>query len=252
MKGAAWSVPVIAAATSVPFAAASTPTLLPCVSHVLINGSNPSPQREQSLTQTLFYSYTDEFGDDHALTAFVEYTSSDGVIRGHQGEPGSGDGGTGDYKTENGVSFIQLRLSNEVGRPPVNGEWVQFKLSFPVPVYNLQFNVEDIDGELPQRKDLVVVTVNGGQNFTAVKGSRLVGSGEYLDPFRRDVPGPNDAQGPDDRVAISSFAGMPVTEMTVWFIAEITEEPDPAQSQHVGISGLTFSSCPPETGGPVN
>lgn len=227
VKGFAWSVPAIAAATSAPLVAASP--LDACRSGGQVNWgtyAGTSPTRVNFGTS----------GVSAALTYRKSHTDLD--LR-NTGQVSSSLGGL--------QLTIGGRTSNRDPSDPSRnfikaGEWVSLTMSFSTPVTGLTIRINDIDSYLDSfwgRSWWDQIYFSQQPTLTS-RGSRLQGLGTSASPLQPKAwATTNPADVPEDR-AIVTWPGC-LSSITITFRAGYDSEV--STSEFVTIGGLSFESC---------
>ncbi|WP_307362413.1 hypothetical protein [Microbacterium murale] len=240
VKGAAWSLPVIAAAISTPLAAASTAA---CSASLT---TSTATYARLSTTASVF-TWTDVFGDGKDLTLTLAAVHNgvsnmtinstnnltlDSSLRGGETEPS-----------------VWLALDTADLRNIGGGERVTFSFALdgaPVTVNDLTYKIKDVDGMLAQdgRGGAERVSVSSGTG--AYNSAWIQGAGTGVDPWRLNtsVPTVEVANGSSDgNVSVTATA---ISAFDLTFIANnsgraIGERPP----QNIWIGPLVFTAVNP-------
>lgn len=221
IKGAAWSLPVIAAAAAAPLAAASTTCVQP---DIQINWGlatySGATSNTQSFTRTVTFTPTGGAtpAQNAPLTATIQH-SWHGQMR---GATAFGQTGTVSSQNVGGIGQKGYVLDQQVGvtgqTVPTANDYQLITFTFSEPLTNLRFSVTDIDriwatSGTRDFIDGVSLTSPSPFTFSAPAGSSVTGSGTAGSPWQNqnNVNYPED--GPGGQIDIV-FPG-PVTTFTL-------------------------------------
>lgn len=221
VKGAVWSMPVIAVAATAPAAAAS-----PCTPSTNLDGMRPG---RNVITSIPFI--------PGGVTAAITYASNG---QGGDATPG-GTGTVAATNTNPSWNYIEIEMVSGLSQ----GDWVELTFAFSTPVESLRFTIHDIDKVSGQWLDEVIVSGNNaGANtpYTSALGSNVRGSGTAASPFNPIAWGDNPIDSGLNRVTVT-FTGT-VTQLKIRYRAGITGR---SNNQHIGLGNLSFSACPTPT-----
>ncbi|GLI26762.1 hypothetical protein ARHIZOSPH14_10040 [Agromyces rhizosphaerae] len=219
VKAAAWSVPAVAVAASVPAYAASTPND-PCIPATFLDGLEPGT----SPSSISFFPST--------VMASLSYASSG---QGGDSTPGS----TGQVAATSTVppwNYIEIEMVSQLDA----GDWVELTITLSVPVVGLSFTLHDIDWVAGAWYDSVSVTPAG---YTPTLGANVQGTGTAGDPFRPIGEGDNPISSGLGDVRITYPLSGPVSQVVIHYQAGITGN---SGNQHIGLGDLSFENCPEE------
>ncbi|MDR2997707.1 MAG: hypothetical protein LBU78_06270 [Microbacterium sp.] len=192
-KGAAWSLPVIAAATAVPMAAASG-----CTEQASTLDFSAMYQRSSITSGTAVVPVA---GQDPVTVSFSS------VMNGYTAHDQNYRVGAGDW---DGLQLQQVRSANT---PSNNQAYYQLMtITFSREVTNLVLPIRNFSWPTSNSYgDQVWLATNGQPGgFTFVTGSGVGGDGSYAQPFRRSA-GSETYTGPSTNVTVT-FPG-PVTSI---------------------------------------
>lgn len=221
VKGAAWSVPVIAFAAPLPSAAASPCT--PTTSYDTLQvGSSPT---------------VISFLPDLGVAASIAYSYSPG---------GLAIGDTGKVEQTSTVPpwrYIELEMLRQ-GNPArlTAGNYIQVTITLTAPVTGFSLLLHDIDSEEGGYIDSVEVVTAGwvGQRGTNIQGDGTSGS-RYRPINWGDYP----ISSGDGRLRLT-WPGT-TSSVTFRYVAGLTGN---SANQHIGLGDLSYSACVP-AGGPT-
>ncbi|WP_353808598.1 hypothetical protein [Agromyces sp. SYSU T00194] len=217
VKAAAWTVPAVAVAASVPAHAASTPDD-PCIPTTFLDGLQPgtSPSSITFFPSTVF--------------ASLSYASS-----GQGGDSTPGDTGqVAATSTTPSWNYIEIEMVSQLNA----GDWVELTINLSVPVVGLSFTLHDIDWVDDAWYDTVSVTPAG---YTSTPGANVLGSGASGDPFRPIIEGDTPIDSGQGDVRIEYPLSGPVSQVVIHYQAGITGN---SGNQHIGLGDLSFENCP--------
>jgi len=218
VKAAAWSVPAVAVAASVPAFAASTPDD-PCVPTTFLDGLEPGT----SPSSISFFPST--------VMASLSYTSNG---QGGDNTPG----GTGQVLTASGAptpwNFLEMEMVSQLDV----GDWVELTITLSQPVVGLSFTLHDIDWVDGAWYDTVIVTPAG---YTSTPGTNVQGAGTSGDPFRPISEGDNPISSGLGDVTVTYPLSGPISQVVIRYRAGITGN---SGNQHIGLGDLSFENCP--------
>lgn len=223
VKGAAWAVPVVVAATAAPAAAQSA-----CTPSTVFN----SLPVGQCVTNLTFAPST--------VTGTLTYAS--------WGQPSSKPGDTcrvAQVSGPNGWRYVELEMVSSLNK----GDYVELTISLSQPVDDLSFVLHDIDKVRGGWDDTVQVMTPG---YTYVLGSNIQGTGTSDQPFRAREWGDTPITSGQGTVRLT-WAG-PVSTVTIRYLAGITGS---STNQHIGLGDIRFNACveprlAPRTIGPAS
>ena len=208
VQGAAWTVPVVAVATSAPYFAASPCSAAPTQTMTLSSTTSANGQKGSGTDGTTISATSALFGGI-SVGSFNLRTNDT-------------DAGMGGW-----LEFEHNPRSDGVSSPPTPGPPVEYQtitLTFSQAVMNLKFDLADLDSSglrSPQRYNYWdALAVGGGPpaHTTSGLGSALTGVGSLTNPWRQttftnSAASPNDAA--TNRLTVN-FAG-PITTFTVTY-----------------------------------
>lgn len=211
VRGAAWSVPVVAIASAAPAYAASPP---PCQVgthwNSMTTGTRPSRVTFPPTDVTMTLSYSGDTGNQNGS-----------VLDGPQG----GQSG----------KWLLLEMDS-----PRLGDEVTATLTFSEPVENLTLTIFDIDAVDRGYIDSVVVTSRTGMTYTS--GSGVQGTGTTADPFRPRQYGDNPSSSLTNNVDLT-WQG-PIRSVSFTYRARLDlGASSGSRNQRVGISDINFTKC---------
>jgi hypothetical protein len=230
VKGAAWTLPVLAVAAPAPAYAVSPCTTLTSGSLVWSNASEynrTSANRGDGMVPLGSSGSTVGVAIESTFTGYTALTTAPAnlSVLATVGNTGAA-----------GLSFTQVASSGLVTGNPLNNQTVKF--TFTQAVYHLSFLLTDFDYLANQYQDGMAIS---GPAFTATvpSGSTVVGSGTMLSPFRSSGTAAYDNSASGARNVKITFAG-PVSTFSLvyWNLLTVPTAPTLSQGSWMGTMSL--------------
>lgn len=244
VRGAAWSIPVVAVAATAPAYAASPcdprpgTVLLWTASDVSHNRESPAravttydpdgtgPVPAMTLTTTVVYS-----GNMKTGTEFGNATNDSLLIQGNVGGL-------------NQAGLVMYQSTTSTGAGSFNDRGA-YTFTFSRPVTNLTFTITDVDSNGSQYRDAVMLT----SGFTELsKPNTVIGAGTQANPYRPagDQTPTNDATGSAGNVRVRYTGTISSFTITYWNQSANLGSPtgNTNNQQAIFLSGLTFDYDP--------
>lgn len=145
---------------------------------------------------------------------------------------------------------LQGTTAVQLAQNPTQGSYQELTFTFSQPVYNLQFQIFDVDYNTYNTYTdyLVLTAVNGATppSFTSTTGSFAQGSGTAASPWQpnktANKTGPVVETDPRTTVAVSLAPAAAVTSFTIRFYSPTK----PQALQQIWVGGISFTTnkCP--------
>lgn len=256
VRGAAWSVPVVAVAAAAPSYAASLCSLRSNPASTL-STTNGTPGFTRNSAISAVWRTSDPDGtaarySSNTITIAVTKTSDD-LLLGFQ----NNDSLNLTARTANTISGITLNqraASATALRGP--GRRSQTTFTFARPAYNLTFAIADITKSSTDNAQGVPQTVNfwdavsviSTSSYTATKGADVTGTGSDADPFtaRQGSGNADDNGGSNVALVFTS----PVTSLTInyWSADKVANASDAGAGQGITVQNMTMQLRPTSCG----
>ncbi|GAA1917055.1 hypothetical protein GCM10009797_08450 [Nocardioides hwasunensis] len=235
-RAAAWSVPVIAVATSAPAFAASCQPITGATMPIPASGTISNGGRDYALT---YNPPANQYSDPVTMTIKAAYTG--------RMAPGSESQGVDLYTTFNPVGGLRTRglglvqtVTGSYAAPGRSARGV-YTFSFTKPVTNLRFTLTDIDVLDGDYDDRIEISNSGWTEVRASRGAGVSGTGVQGDPWR-GAGTYNDNTSSAGNVTIA-FAG-PVSTFDLTYWNAMTSFSGVDRNQGVFLTNISFDYQP--------